>query len=204
MQWITDWANQISLLIWKNRVSIPSQCTMSDYTIDLCSRFQDMDETSHPWTTLLKMINKWGLMNINQTPNSTPNCQGPWDVRCLQGPTSSNSKWICVVSMTTLHDTGFSSSIKREQFSYKPSFGGRFNKHDFGADTLCLLLVNASWYCAVNIRRCWRPKSSETYFMSPMERAWRTRVDETCPLSFELLEAVFLESWLLSMTGFIM
>lgn len=123
----------------------------------------------------------------------------------IQTSISSNSKWMCVVSMSTLHGTTLlAPPIKREQFSYRPTLGGRFNKQDLGADTLFLFLVYISFSFAINIRRCWRPKSSDTYFISPLARAWRTRVDDTCPCSFESLEPISRESWYLSITEFIM
>lgn len=37
---------------------------MNNYPIDLCSRFQDMDETSHPLTTPLKNDNQMGPYQI--------------------------------------------------------------------------------------------------------------------------------------------
>lgn len=86
--------------------------------------------------------------------------------------------------MITLHGPRYP-PVTRSQFSYRPSAGGMFNMHELGS-TIFFLSWRQFWL-TISTRRCFLPSNLETYSMSPIANAWRTRVEETCPLSLEFI-----------------
>ena len=102
----------------------------------------------------------WKSKNINnkhQTQllsplNSMPKCWRPWQPSWMGGSFSSDSKWILFESISTRHGIRLSSPIIREQFSYKPSFSGKFSKQDFRAETRFLVATKSSLVSADKMR----------------------------------------------------